>query len=118
MPTLLVYVERLRYLNHDVVDAGEFPEFVQQVYMDSIGTGPFGDPMMQPKQWEEGLENTRILKLMDIPHFNRGKETNNCVKKLMAILHGGFLWLEEPISIDMELIAFITGLLSLGNNPV
>jgi hypothetical protein len=48
--------------------------------------------------------------LLDIPHFGRGKEVNNYIKQLMAVLHGGFLRLEEPISIDVELIAFIIGL--------
>jgi hypothetical protein len=117
MPTLLGCMERLRYSDHDVADTGKFLEFAQQVYMDNIGTGPFGDPMMQPKQWEAGLENTGILNLVEIPHFGRGKEVNNCIKQLMAVLHGGFLWMEEPISIDVELIAFITGLSSMGESP-
>jgi hypothetical protein len=116
MPTLLGCIERLRYLDHDVADAGKFPEFSQQVYMKNIGTSPFGDPMMQPKQWEIGLVNTRILKLVEIPHFGRGKEVNNYVKQLMAVLHGGFLWMEEPISINVELITFIIGLLSMGES--
>jgi hypothetical protein len=46
MPSLIRYMERLQYLDHDVVDAGKFPEFTQQVYLDSIGTGPFGDPVI------------------------------------------------------------------------
>jgi hypothetical protein len=60
------------------------------------------------------LANTCILNLVEIPHFGRGKEVNNCVKQLMAVLHGGFLWLEEPVSINVELIAFIMGLSSMG----
>jgi hypothetical protein len=55
---------------------------------------------------------------VEIPHFGRGKEVNNCVKQLMAVLHGGFLWMEEPVSIDVELIAFITGLSSMGESPM
>jgi hypothetical protein len=39
---------------------------------------------------------------------------NNCVRKLLVVLHGGFFWLEEPI----ELIAFITGLPSNGEKPM
>jgi hypothetical protein len=34
------------------------------------------------------------------------------------VLHGGFLWLNEPISIDVELILFITGLPSNGDKPM
>jgi hypothetical protein len=30
MPTLLGCMEKLRYSDHDVADAGKFPEFVQQ----------------------------------------------------------------------------------------
>jgi hypothetical protein len=33
---------------------------------------------------------------------------------MMTVLHGGFLWMEEPVSIDVELIGFITDPLSLG----
>jgi hypothetical protein len=117
-PTLLVCVERLKYSDHNVVDARKLPEFAQQVYMDIIGTGPFGDPMMQPKQWAASLENTGILNLVDISHFGRVKEVNNCVNKLIAVLHGGFLWMEEPISIDMELITFIIGMSSMDKTPM
>jgi len=56
--------------------------------------------------------------LLEIPHFRWGKYVNNCVKKLLAVLHGGFLWLEEPVSIDVELISFITGLPSNCENLV
>jgi hypothetical protein len=72
--------------------------------------------MMKQKQWAARLVNTWILKLVEIPHFGRGKEVNNCIKQLMIVLHGVFLWMEEPVSIDMELIAFITGLPSMGES--
>jgi hypothetical protein len=34
----------------------------------------------------------------------------------MEVLHGGFLWLEEPMSIDIELISFIMVLPTMGEN--
>jgi hypothetical protein len=49
--------------------------------------------------------------------FWKGSDANNCVKQLMEVTHGGYLWLEEPVSIDVELISFITGLPSRGENP-
>jgi hypothetical protein len=100
MHSLLGYVEILQYLDHDVVNAGKLLDFVQQVYLESIGTSPFGDPILQPKPWATILTNTGILNLLEIPHFGRGKEVNKCIKQLMAVLHGGFLWLEELVSID------------------
>jgi hypothetical protein len=114
MPDLLGCVEKLRYSDHDVVDMDKFPEFARQVYLDNVGTGPFGDPILQPKQWAAGLANTGILNLVDIPHFGRGRDVKNCVKKLMTVTHEGYLWVEELISIDVELISYITGLPSRG----
>jgi hypothetical protein len=52
--------------------------------------------------------------MMEIPLFGRGKDVNSCIKQLFKVLHGGFLWLEEPISINVELISFIIGLPSNG----
>jgi len=88
------------------------------VYRESLGTWPFGDPILQPKKWAEGLENTKILNLVEIPHFRRGKEVTNYVNQLMAVLHGGFLWLEEPISIDVDIITFIKIIPSNGKSLV
>jgi hypothetical protein len=49
MPNLLGCMEKLHYSDHDVVDMDKFPEFASKVYLDSVGTGPFGDPILQPK---------------------------------------------------------------------
>jgi hypothetical protein len=35
----------------------------------------------------------------------------------MEVTHGGYLWVEEPISIDVELITYITGLPPRGETP-
>jgi hypothetical protein len=85
--------------------------------MESLGIGSLGDLVLQPKQWVEILVNTWILNLLEIPHFDRGKDVNNCFKQLLVVLHGGFLWLDEPVSIDVEIISFIIGLPSNGENP-
>jgi hypothetical protein len=84
--------------------------FAKNFYMDTVGLGHFGEPISQPKQWVAGLANTGILSLLEIPHFGRGHDVNNCVKKLREDTHRGYLWVEYPISIDVELIAYITGL--------
>jgi hypothetical protein len=36
----------------------------------------------------------------------------------MVVTHRGYLWVEEPISIDMDLISYITCIPSRGENPV
>jgi hypothetical protein len=77
---LLGCVEKLWYSDHNVTDMDKFPEFAKQVYLDSVGTRPFDDPILQSKQWAAGLANTEILNLLDIPHFGRGHDINNCIK--------------------------------------
>jgi hypothetical protein len=72
---------------------------------------------MEPKQWIQGLYNTGIMNLLEIPHFGRGKDVNNCVKKLLEVVHGGILWLDTQVSIDVDLIAKITGLPTNGEKP-
>jgi hypothetical protein len=64
-----------------------------------------------------GLEKIGILNLLDILHFGRSVEINICVKLLLSCVHGGFIWLDRPVSIDTELIAYITGLSSKGEDP-
>jgi hypothetical protein len=117
-PNLLGCMQKLWYSNHNVADMDKLPEFARKVYLDSVGTGPFGDPILQPKQWETRLANTGILNLLDIPHFGKGHVVKNHVKKLMAVTHGGYLLMEDPISIDVEIIAFIIGVPSRGENPM
>jgi hypothetical protein len=51
-----------------------------------------------------------ILGLLDLPHFGRGQYTTTCVKQLLAVTHGGDIWLDKPVPITVELIAKITGL--------
>jgi hypothetical protein len=41
---------------------------------------------------------------LEIPHFGRGKDVNACVKQLLDLVHEGILWMDRPVSIDVELI--------------
>jgi hypothetical protein len=118
MTNLLGCIEIFWYIEHDVSDTNKFPKFMQSVYMESLGTRTFKYPILHPNQWVIGLENIGILNLMEIPHFGRGRYVNNCIKQLLAVLHGRCFWLEEPLSIDIEIISFITDLPSNGNKPM
>jgi hypothetical protein len=114
---LLGCMEKLWYSDYDVADIKKFHEFSNKFYLDNVFTGPFIDPILQPKQWGIELANTRILNLLDTPHFGRGYDVNNCIKQLMAVTNRGYLWVEEPISLDVELIAFIIGFPYQGESP-
>jgi hypothetical protein len=72
---------------------------------------------LEPKKWIVGLYNTGIMNLLEIPHFGSGKDVNACVKQILELVHGGILWMERPISIDVDLIVDITGLPIDGEKP-
>jgi hypothetical protein len=73
--------------------------------MERKGASSSGVPILEPKQWIAGLYNTGIMNLLEIPHFGWGKDVNNCVKQLLALVHGGILWMDRLVSIDVDLIA-------------
>jgi hypothetical protein len=83
-----------------------------------VGTNLIGEPIDQPLRWERGLEKTRILGLFDLPHFGRGQYANSCIKQLLVVTHGGDIWLENIVSIDVEIIANIIGFPSWGMGPM
>ena len=52
--------------------------------------------------------------MMYMSHFGRNMEVNKFVKQLLVSFHGGFIWLDQKIYVDVELIAVITGLPLVG----
>jgi hypothetical protein len=80
LPNFLGCVDKLCYADHDVRDRDKFPEFEPQVYLERKEASSIGVPILEPKQWIRGLYNTCIMNLLEIPHFGRGKDVNNCVK--------------------------------------
>jgi hypothetical protein len=57
------------------------------------------------------------MNLLEIPHLGIGKDVNSCVKQLLALVHGGILWMDMHVSIYVDLIAEIMGLLIDGTKP-
>jgi len=85
--------------------------------MESRGESPSRDPVLEPKEWIVGLYNIGIMNPLEIPHFGRGKDVNSCVKKLLELIHGGILWMDRHVPIDVDLIAEITRLPTDGEKP-
>jgi hypothetical protein len=57
------------------------------------------------------------MNLLDIPHFGHGKHINGCVKQLLARVHGGILWIDKTMPINVDLIIVITRLPTYGEKP-
>jgi hypothetical protein len=54
--------------------------------------------------WSMDIARSTILNVMKIPHFGIHKKVNTCVKLLLSCYHGGYLWLDRCIMVDLELI--------------
>jgi hypothetical protein len=70
-----------------------------------------------PQPWTMDLAQSTIPNMMKIPHFGRHQEVNGCVKLLLLSFHGGYLWLDKHITVDLVLIHRITGLNMQGPDP-
>ena len=70
-----------------------------------------------PHDWAQGLEILRLLGLINMLHFGRLVEANTCMKKLLACFHGGYLWLDQPVPVTIELISWISRLPKEGSDP-
>jgi hypothetical protein len=63
-----------------------------------------------PQPWTMNLVQSTLLNVMKIPHFGRHQEVNACAKILLSCYHGGYLWLDRRIMVDLTLIHRIIGL--------
>jgi hypothetical protein len=70
-----------------------------------------------PQSWTMNLAQSTLLNVMKIPHFGRHQEVNSCVKLLLSCYHGGYLWLNRHITIDLTLLNQIMGLSMQGRDP-
>jgi len=94
---MLKKVPKLRYLDHD---AKQFPDMVEESYLANIGEiGPLGKQIMELAHWITWLYN-----------FGCSKNVGLCVKQFLARVHGGILWMDRPVQLNVVLIAKIMGL--------
>jgi hypothetical protein len=110
-------VNAIKKSDHDIPDAIKFLDLVQQNYMDCKGEGPSCVPLLEPAQWILGLYNIGIMNLLYISHFGCSKHINGCVKQLLSRVHGGILWMDRAMSINMDLIVTIIALPTYGEKP-
>jgi hypothetical protein len=64
-----------------------------------------------------GLQKAGFINLFNIPHFGWILDINVCVKMLLPFVHGGYIWIDRLVSIDIDLIVSITGLASQEEHP-
>jgi hypothetical protein len=114
---MLGAVSSLRFVDHEFSDEKKFPDLASRKYLRTFIDLETTFIRVEPKTWETRLEKSRIMNLLQIPHFGRSNEINACVNMLLSCIHGRYLWMDRPMSIDSELIMQITGLSMVGEDP-
>jgi hypothetical protein len=74
-------------------------------------------PCIVSHSWIKELAQSMILNVMKIPHIGQHQEVNTCIKLLLSCYHGGYMWLDKCITMDMVLIHLITGMSMQGPKP-
>jgi hypothetical protein len=92
---MLGTVENLKFEDHDLSDEKKFLELAPKKYLKRVIFLETSFILVEPQTWATGLDKSRIMNLLEIPHFGRSVNINTCVNMLLSCVHGGYLWLEE-----------------------
>jgi len=92
---LLERVGIIGFSDFHLQDATQFPDF-QFDYYTELTTLPNGNESVQPKPWAKRLYKSRVMALLDLPHFGQSTPITCCVRFPLSQLHGGYLWLDKP----------------------
>ena len=114
MTSILPNMRNMTFVDHEL---RKIPKLEMEKSMVSICDIEYGHLCLVPMEWERGLDKVGLLSLMHMLHFGRSVEVNACVKKLLVSFHGGYLWLNQNIYVDVELISTITRLPLAGVDP-
>ena len=99
-------MSRLKFKDNDTHKKDDLD---RDKYMVIVLATPPMPQLIVPMEWDRGMDQVILVNLLDMPHFGRSKEVNTYVRQLLVCFHGGFMWIDKPYSINVELIALITG---------
>ena len=114
---LLGHIQNLKYHDYNLRDPEKFPQFQTDQYMCKKIEPMTKAKVLAPQAWIEKLAPLGLLNLLCIPHFRRSLELNAVVKVLLSCVHHGYLWLYQPIDLNVDVIHRITGLSKVGAHP-
>lgn len=97
-----MYVQRvsnLKFEDLDLIDDEKLPHIEIAQLMKPKQNTAAGVIELEPRKWLCGVENVRLLNLFWVSHYHCILVTIFILRKLLFLVHGGCLWLEEPIPI-------------------
>ena len=91
-------LKKMGFVNHDL---RKFPKLTMERYLTYVREKKDGPIHIVPMEWERGLDKYGILLLMYMPHFGCTTKVNAYVKQLLLYFHGGCMWININISVDV-----------------
>ena len=107
--------KKLTFSNHDLRN---FLELHMSKCMPSVQLVEGVTIQLVPMDQARGLQKSSILSLLYMPHFVRNIEVKMFLKQVLVYFHGGCLWLDNCIFVDVDLINSIIVFPKLVFEPV
>lgn len=101
-------VPNLKFEDWDLADHEKFPHLETMQLMKPKKNTMVGVIELEPQKWLCRVEKAGLLNLLWVPHYHRAPLTIFIIRQLLFLVHGGCLWLKEPIPIMDHLIHHIT----------
>ena len=104
----------LKYQVYIILDPEKYPHFHVDRYMCRRVDPITNVETLAPQEWIEKLAPSGLLNLLCIPHFAHSPKFNAVVKVFLSCVHDGYLWLDNKIDLNMDVIHKINGLSKVG----
>ena len=110
-------LSKIAKLSFEDVDTLKKVGLERRNYMVTVQDGPTKPQQLVPMEWASGVDQVGLLNLLFMPHFGHNMQVNMYVKHLLLYFHRGFLCIDRPYHVDVELISSIMSLLKTGKDP-
>ncbi len=100
--THLGRVPTMKFEDWDLVEWEKFPHLETRNLMKKSTEGVV--TMLEPRKWLRGVVKVELLHLLWVLHFHHAPITIFVIKQQLYLVHDGYLWLDEPIPITVDLI--------------
>lgn len=112
----LGHMPMMKFEYWDLTDSENFPHLETSQLMKQSKEGFI--TVLQPQKWLRMVEEAGLLHLLLISNFHWAPIMMFVIRKLLFLVHNGYLWLEEPIPITVELIHRISHLPCMRRDPM
>jgi len=100
----LAWILHLKLKYWDLVDHEQFPHLAIDTFMKRVFYKESGVIALEMVEWICWVNQSGLLNFLWVPHYHRTLINLTVIKQLFCLVHDGFLWLNELISIIDMLI--------------